>query len=40
MPRNRYEGNTTVYLIKQVGRMWAGLIWLVIGTSGGVLLTQ
>jgi hypothetical protein len=35
-----WEDNIEKYLRKIDGVLWTGLIWLRIGTSGGLLLTQ
>jgi hypothetical protein len=36
-PRHRLKGNTRGNVKEIFGRVWAGLIWLKVGTSGGLL---
>jgi hypothetical protein len=36
-PRHRWVNNIKIILERQDGVVWAGLIWLRIGTSGGIL---
>jgi hypothetical protein len=36
-PRSRWENNIKIYLEEWDGRVSTGLIWLVIGTSDGLL---
>jgi hypothetical protein len=36
-PRRRWVDNNKIYLTEINGMEWIGLIWLSIGTSGGLL---
>jgi hypothetical protein len=36
-PRRRWDNNITMDLQEWDGRAWSGLIWLRIGTGGGLL---